>query len=105
MEIFTHPVMKWVAGEPLPTPMNGRSITMEQAKAVISGYVEYITFYDSDGHNGIQFLMHDNGANEMLPVNDAFSIWFAEHYPFRARGKCQPFYGDIIILTGEALWD
>lgn len=104
MELVTSPIMQWVAGELLPTALDASEMMLAHAQKIVGGYVEHITFYDADGLNGIQFLMNDNGINEMLPVNNAFSAWFAETYPLRVRANPPTFYGNIIILTGNSLW-
>lgn len=62
--------------------------TLEQAQAIIGGWIEMITVGD------MQILCDEEGLIKQLPINEKASEMFG-----------RPLYGPVLILENEARWD
>jgi len=62
--------------------------TLEQAQAIVGGWIEMITVGD------MQILFDEEGLNKQLPLNEKASEMFG-----------RPLYGPVLILENEARWD
>lgn len=62
--------------------------TLEQAQAIIGGWIEMITVGD------MQIIFDEEGLIKQLPINEKASEMFG-----------RPLYGPVLILENEARWD
>jgi hypothetical protein len=62
--------------------------TLEQAQAIVGGWIEMITVGD------MQILFDEEGLLKQLPLNEKASEMFG-----------RPLYGPVLILENEARWD
>ena len=62
--------------------------TLEQAQAILGGYVEMVHVGD------MQVLINEEGRMLEMPLNEKASEMFG-----------QPLYGPVLILEGDARWD
>ena len=62
--------------------------TLEQAQAIVGGWIEMITVGD------MQVLFDEEGLMKQLPLNEKASDMFG-----------RPLYGPVLILENEARWD
>ena len=62
--------------------------TLEQAQAIVGGWIEMITVGD------MQVLFDEEGLLKQLPINEKASEMFG-----------RPLYGPVLILENEARWD
>ena len=62
--------------------------TLEQAQAIVGGWIEMITVGD------MQVLFDEEGLLKQLPLNEKASEMFG-----------RPLYGPVLILENEARWD
>ena len=62
--------------------------TLEQAQAIVGGWIEMITVGD------MQVLFDEEGLMKQLPLNEKASEMFG-----------RPLYGPVLILENEARWD
>ena len=62
--------------------------SLEQAQAIIGGWVEMIYVGD------MQVLVDEEGLLKQLPINEKASDMFG-----------RPLYGPVLVLENEARWD
>lgn len=62
--------------------------TLEQAQAIVGGWIEMITVGD------MQILFDEKGLLKQLPLNEKASEMFG-----------RPLYGPVLILENKARWD
>jgi len=71
------------------------TVSLEEAQSLVGGYVQLIQLDDST-----QMLFDEEGKLKGYPVNKS-ATFLAEHVLF--AGDCV--VGDVVLLSGEALWE